>query len=615
MSAPLSDMPIEHLRREIRARGEEGPLRGADYRAFHRKLRNMEAPEAVRVTLLGNVTCELLEPFLAVAAAREGFRLSCRYGGFGQYFQDLQADACQAFAPQIVFLLLSLEQLRADAIGALTALSPGERLKLREEITDEIRNWIEAAQEATNATLLIANFPPPPFPALGVADAATDYGETEFYYELNRSLLSLAADHPRVQLFDLAGAMARIGSDQGLDRRMFHVAKVGWTERLMADMGDVFARHLIAITGAARKCLVLDADNTLWGGVLGEDGPWGIKIGPGDPAGEAFMAFQRRIKALKDRGVLLALCSKNNPLEIDDLFEQRTDMPLKRGDFSAFAVGWNAKSQGLMGIARDLNIGLDALVFLDDNPAEIEHMRAALPMVEAVMLSADIASYEALLDRLPWFEKSRLTAEDTRKSAQYAEAAAREAALVEAPNGLSYLGGLGIELEVRDAEPRDLPRLHQLFTKTNQFNVTTIRYTLGELEEMIEANDICLEVAFMRDRFGDMGMIAAIITQMASTERWRVDSFVMSCRAMGRGAETAILRRVQDRLARTGADADLLAEYRPTARNAPVAKLFEDHGFHILGETDGSRIQYSWHAQDEAAGECPWIRIREKVAA
>ncbi|AUW58806.1 HAD family hydrolase [Sphingobium sp. SCG-1] len=606
---------LDLLRREIRQREEEGALRGKDYRAFHRQLRELDKDAAIRVALLGNVTCELLEPYLSLASARESFQLVCRYGGFGQYFQDLQADVCQHFNPHMIVLLLSLEQLRPDAIGTLTALSPGERLQLREQISEEIRAWIGSAEAATTATLLIGNFPMPPFPALGVADAANDYGEQAFYHDLNCSLLTFAAEHPRVQIFDLAGALARIGSDQGLDARMMHVAKVAWTEKLMAEMGNVFARHIIAMSGAARKCLVLDADNTLWGGVLGEEGPWGIGIDRGDSTGEAFIAFQRRVKALKDRGILLALCSKNNPAEMDALFEARTDMPLSRHDFSMLAVGWQNKSNGLITIARDLNIGLDSLVFIDDNPAEVAHVRAALPMVEAVLLPSDASSYAGLLDRLPWFEKSRLTAEDALKSDQYAQAAARQAALADLPQGMSYLEGLGIELEVREAEPRDLPRLHQLFAKTNQFNVTTIRYSLGELEDMVGANDVRVEVAFMRDRFGDMGMIAAIVVRQDNVSSWRIDSFVMSCRAMGRGVETAILHRIQDGLTRTQSGAVLSAEYRPTPRNAPVATLFDDHGFDVAERSPSGSVRYSWRPSDKVIEGCGWIKLLEKVAA
>lgn len=614
-SSLFAASPIDLLRADIRQKEEERVLRGQDYNAFHRQLRDLEPDAAIRVAFLGNVTCELLEPYLAVASAREGFQLTFRYGGFGQHFQDLQTDVCQDFRPQIIVLLLSLEQLRADAIGTLTALSPGERLKLREQISEEIRDWIGSAESATTATLLIGNFPMPPFPALGVADAANDYGEQAFYHDLNCTLMTFAAEHPRVQIFDLAGALARVGSDQGLDPRMMHIAKVAWTEKLMVEMGNVFARHVIATSGTARKCLVLDGDNTLWGGVLGEEGPWGIGIDRGDPIGEAFIAFQRRVRALKDRGVLLALCSKNNPAEIDALFEERSDMPLTRQDFSMLAVGWESKSNGLITIARDLNIGLDALVFIDDNPAEVAHVRAALPMVETVLLPPDASAHAALLDRLPWFEKSRLTVEDAHKSEHYAQAAARQAAVADMPRGMGYLDRLGIELEIREAERRDLSRLHQLFTKTNQFNVTTIRYSLGELEDMIDADDVGIDVAFMRDRFGDMGMIAAIIVRQDKVSMSRIDSFVMSCRAMGRGVETEILHRVQDRLARTRGDALLRAEYRPTPRNTPVAMLFEDHGFDVVEHNPDGPVRYSWRPSDGVIDHCGWITLLEKVAA
>ncbi|MGK2908666.1 MAG: HAD-IIIC family phosphatase, partial [Sphingobium sp.] len=573
-----------------------------------------ESETAYKIALLGNVTCDVLEPFMAVASASAGLRITLRFGGFGQYFQDLQGDACQGFDPQILFLMLSLEMLRPDAVGAIAARSAEGRMQLRDEIVGEIRQWIDAAEAATTATLLIANFPPPPFPALGIADAAEAYGEAAFYYDLNLALLKLASDHYRVQIVDLAGIVARIGSDQALDRRMFHFAKVGWTERAMAEIGRVFARHLIAATGRARKCLVLDADNTLWGGVLGEDGPWGIRIDTGDPSGEAFRAFQRRIKALKDRGIVLALCSKNNPAEIDALFQERPDMPLQAEDFAARSVGWSMKSKGLIAIAQELNIGLDALVFLDDNPAEVEQVRATLPMVEAVLLPDDVASYEALLDRLPWFEKSRLTAEDAQKSDQYAQAAARQEALDALPEGHGYLEGLGITLEIHRARTNDLPRLHQLFTKTNQFNVTTIRYSPGELAELVEADDVQVDVAFMHDRFGDMGMIAAIVTRREDATCWHIDSFVMSCRAMGRGAEMAILHRLQKRAEREGGAA-ITAEYRPTPRNAPVATLFEDHGFAVTGQTPDGYTQYAWIMGSGPAEAYSWINLREDQAA
>lgn len=605
---------FETVRREIRRREDAGPLRGGDYRALHRQLREVEPEAGYKIALLGNVTCEVLQPFMAVASASAGLQITCRFGGFGQYFQDLQGDACQGFDPDILLLMLSLEMLRPDAIGNIAGLSAGERMRLRDQTVGEIRQWIDAAETATTATLLIGNFPPPPFPTLGVADAAEAYGEAAFYHDINLALLKLASDHYRVQIVDLAGVVARIGTEQALDRRMFHFAKVGWTERAMAEIGRVFARHLIAATGRARKCLVLDADNTLWGGVLGEEGPWGIQIDQGDPAGEAFRAFQRRIKSLKDRGIVLALCSKNNPSEIDALFLERPDMPLQSEDFAARSVGWSMKSKGLIAIAEELNIGLDTLVFLDDNPAEVEQVRSRLPMVEAVLLPEDVTSYEAVLDRLPWFEKSRLTAEDAQKSDQYAQAAARQEALDALPEGHGYLEGLGITLEIRCARASDLPRLHQLFTKTNQFNVTTIRYSPGELAELVEAECVQVDVAFMRDRFGDMGMIAAIVTRRQDAASWHIDSFVMSCRAMGRGAEMAILHRLQKRAEREGGAA-ITAEYRPTPRNAPVATLFEDHGFAVTSQTPEGFTEYAWVMGGGPAEACSWINLCEDRAA
>jgi FkbH-like protein len=392
--------------------------------------------------------------------------------------------------------------------------------------------------------------------------------------------------------------------DQALDRRMFHIAKLGWSERMLAELGGAFARSLVAARGSARKCVVVDLDNTLWGGVLGEDGPWGVRIGDGEPLGEAYACFQRRLKGLKSRGILLALCSKNNSFEVDALFAERTDMPLAAGDFAARAVGWSAKHMGLRAIAETLNIGVDALVFLDDNPAEIAQVRSRLPQVEAVLLPRDPADFCNTLDNLICLEKGRLTAEDAGKSAHYAASAARAEAQASSADQAGYLGDLQISVDIRRASSRDLPRLHQLFAKTNQFNVTTRRYSMAELADMIASRLHRVDVMTMRDRYGDLGMIAASIV-VDEVDHARIDSVVMSCRAMGRGAETALLNRIKRQAGKS-----LRAEYRATPRNAPVRNLFPDHGFVVDGsEPDGSAAYLI--AGPAATLACEWLTVTE----
>jgi len=606
---------IDSIKRAIRQRERGSGLRGVDYRQFSRQLRELSEAGAIKLTILGNITSDLLVPFLTVSAAREGFQLKCRVGNFGQQFQDLQEESIAAFGADMVLLLLSLELLRPNATSDFAALDPRARQSLVEEISTEISQWVGLAERVTQATIIISNFPQPVYAAMGLADATAEYSEADFFSDLNRSLALLAQQHPRVQVLDLAAVTNRIGRDDGEDRRLFFVAKVGWTERLMAEIGRQFVRHIIAATGRSKKCLVLDLDNTLWGGVVGEDGPSGVRIGPGDPEGEAFQAFQARVKGLKQRGVLLALCSKNTPSEIDALFAERTDMPLVSRDFAARAIGWDTKDQGLVAIAEQLNIGLDSLVFVDDNPAEVALVQSRLPMVETVQLPNEPALYVATLDRLPYFERSHLTDEDMNKAEQYAAVAEREIARADAKDEFAYLRSLGMKLELRAARAADLTRVHQLIAKTSQFNTTTRRYSYGELEDFLASSTFRIDIASLKDRFGDFGMIACMLVDCSDERAWRIASFVMSCRAMGRGVETAMLDRWKKKLfdAQRRAPTRLVGEFIATARNAPASNLYLEQGFTYLDEDAQGVSLFQIDNSTASSPACDWIEIKQEA--
>lgn len=582
-------------------------LTGRDYRQLHRQLRANEGPKAERIAYLGNVTLDPLQPFVTVEAARRGHLSSSFVGGFGQHVQDLASPALKAFAPTMIVLVLAFRQMRPDDGARFTQLSTERRAALCEELLDEIEATLSQGLANTDATILISNFPPPTFAALGIADASIEWGEAEFFARLNLGLIERMRPHPRAQILDLARIVARIGSARALDERLFLVAKSEWTEPMMIAIGEEIARHLVAATGSARKCLVVDLDNTLWGGVIGEDGPHGIVIGNGDPVGEAYLAFQHRVRALKDRGILLAICSKNNRAEVDALFRDRPDMPLRREDFSAVAASWQGKDIGLAAIAQALDIGLDALVFVDDNPAETALVRHQLPEVETITLPDDPSAFVATLDALTCFEKARLLADDLGKSAQYAQAAARVQAAGASRSVGDYLADLRITATIRAAHAADLPRLHQLFTKTNQFNVTSLRYSLGELERLLASPDHHVIVAAMADRFGDMGLVAASVL-LREGRTCRIDSLLMSCRAMGRGLENALLNSVKAHATVMGA-AEIRALYRRTPRNQPVSDLFAEQGFESIAEEDDGTRHYALSCAEAQPVGCDWIHI------
>ncbi|HTG36193.1 MAG TPA: HAD-IIIC family phosphatase [Thermoanaerobaculia bacterium] len=575
-------------------------------------------PEAadIRLGYLANFTLDPLPRWVDLHFAREGWRAAHYVGGFGQYVQEVLGEntGLAAFSPDLVLLALSLRLLRPEAWAAFAALSPAERRDLKEDVAAHVESWALAALERTPATLLVANFPVPAQPAFGVADLNTEYGETEFFLDLNLDLLRRFKGHPRVQIFDLDRLTSRFGKDRVLDRRMYYLAKMEWSPAFLGCVAAELVRHARAARAQARKCLVLDLDNTLWGGVVGEEGPAGVKIGPGDPEGEAFLDFHHRLKALQAQGVLLAVCSKNNPEDVAELFDSRPEIPLRITDFAAVEISWEPKHEGLKKIAAALNIGTDSLMFMDDNPAEISLIQQMLPEVKSVLLPPDPAEYVAVIDRLTDFERTTVLEEDARKTAQYRENREREALRTASGELGTYLASLRTELAITRARRDDLPRVHQLFTKTNQFNLTTQRYTPSEVERFI-ASPICeLWVVRGRDRFGDLGAIGVVLLRRDGRVVY-IDSFLMSCRAMGRGIETAIMNHVKHRLLDEPGHLELRGRYMPTAKNKPAETFYEDQGFRLLERRDSGEKLYVLRRIDTREVPCEWIEVVQDVMA
>lgn len=587
-------------------------LTANDYSLFSRALQARHAPPDLKLAYLGNFTLDLLPRYVDVCCAREGLRASAYVGRFGQYAQEVldAGSPLVELQPDLVFLALSLPLLRPEPMGAFSSLSGDERRNLREDVVSHIESWVAMALERVPATLLVANFPVPSYPLAGVADSKAEYGETEFYLELNLELLRRLKGNPRVRLFDLDRLASRYGKDRVLDPKMFYLARMEWSPGFLPTVAGEIVRQVKAARNLSRKCLVLDLDNTLWGGVVGEDGVSGIKIGPGDPESEAFLAFHHKLKALQDRGILLALCSKNNRADVVEVFESRPEIPLKLADFAATEICWDPKHVGLRKIAAALNIGTDSLVFLDDNPAEVTLVQQTMPEVKAVLLPPDPAEFAGLLERMNDFEKLEILEEDRRKAGQYRENRQRQELQSTATDLRSYLASLRTEVEIHLARQEDLPRVHQLFNKTNQFNLTTERYSPAEVERFATSPSCELWVARARDRFGDLGTIAVVLLKKVGRMA-TIDSFLMSCRAMGRGIETAIMNHIKQRLMEDRSGLELRGRFVPTAKNKPVEAFYDDQGFRLLERASTGERLYGLRRDEARLLPCDWIKVTQ----
>jgi FkbH-like protein len=430
-------------------------------------------------------------------------------------------------------------------------------------------------RQTLGATVIQCNFEIPEVDPLGHLSASLPGGLASILLQINREI----ARHGTA-ILDVDRIAALHGKQRWNDEALWQAAKQYPSTTAI----PLLMRHASALIraslGLSSKCLVLDLDNTLWGGVVGEDGVNGIRLG-GTPAGESFVAFQRYVQALQRRGVILAVCSKNNETDAKAPFLEHPEMVLKLEDIALFAANWESKDKNLRDIAAALNIGLDSIVFLDDNPVERNLIRSLIPEIEVPELPPDPADYATALHRSLCFEAWTLTDDDRNRAASYRQNAQRTQQLAVSGNVEEYLAGLEMQVELRPFDEANLGRIVQLINKTNQFNLTTRRITEAECLALIGRPDCYTQFMRLKDRFGDNG-ITGVLIAFVEDGNLRIDNWLLSCRVLGRRVEDAMLAAAMDFAAARGCEY-AIGEFIPTAKNAQVSGIFETYGFEKHG--------------------------------
>lgn len=581
-----------------------------DIGAAARRLRQLPGAPDIRIAYLANHTVEPLPDYVGVCNLYAGIADEAFVAPFGQHFQAVldPASPLAAFAPGLVILSLSLRDLAPQVVTDFAGLSPAALEAERARIVQQVGDWVEAAKRTTKAHLLVCNFAMPTRWQAGIADQKSTAGEQAFYLRLNLDLLERLRPEPRVHVLDVDRVLAGHGRERAFSAKLYYLARMEWHESVLPRLAEEIRRYVRVLLNRTRKCLVLDLDNTLWGGVVGEDGVDGLKVGPGGPVDEAYLAFQQYIRALKNRGVILAVASKNNPDDAIEVFKTRPEMALSLDDFAAMEINWNSKHESLARISERLNIGIDSLVFADDNPAECALIREMLPEVEVVHLAGDPAGFVERLQRTAAFERLQITDEDRRKTEAYLENHRRDSLHQSVGSMADFLKALETRITVRRPRERDTARVHQLFVKTNQFNVTTRRYTPADVAGFMQNNGYDLRIIDVADRFGDLGTVGLVLVDRKEPEP-SIDSFVMSCRAMGREVETAIMNELKRDYLLSGQYASLAAHYLPTKKNKPVERFFDAQGFSVVEEVEGGARTYRLTAEQAAAIDCDHITL------
>jgi FkbH-like protein len=542
------------------------------------------------VYVLRSITLEPLAPRLRATAFLDGLDLNVAFGEFNQFEQEIAGlGALPLVQPDFVIVAARLNELAPPLLRRYLGTPAKERAALTAEILARVKGWLDRLRQRwAGTTVLLCGFEQPLTPELGLGEARMRDSRRHLIAQLNFDLSELCQARPGVYFVDIDTVIAEIGRARAYDQRLWAHASLPYSVEGLDALARTLARFVAAVKTPRRKCIVLDCDNTLWGGVLGEDGIDGIALGPTFP-GSAFIAFQDALLNLHDQGIILALCTKNNEADVLEVLDTHPSQVLRREHFAAMRIGWDNKATGLVDLAKELNIGLESIIMIDDSSFECELVRSKLPEVEIVQTAADPLGLVEMLDETSALDILELSSEDLDRGKIYRDQAARTRARENFDSIDDYLEALDMRLELAWTGRPEIGRVAQLTQKTNQFNLTTRRYREQDIEEFVMRDDVHTVHARLTDRFGEHGVTVVAIL-IREKDALRIDTLLMSCRIIGRGVEDALIAWVLAFAESLGVR-DVVGEYVPSAKNQQTKDLYRRHGFE---RCPGSNNRWRW---------------------
>jgi FkbH-like protein len=550
-----------------------------------------------RLGIITNATSDFVVPALVATALRHGIALECIPAAYDQAIRESLSpeSAINRCSPNAVLIAL-------DWRGLPLQPSPGDS-GASEAAVEAAVNYLlmirEGIRSHGNPVSILQNIAAPPETLFGSLDRVLPGTRRQIVDGVNLALAGAVRNSGDVML-DAASLAETVGLAAWHSPSEWNMAKLPFSQRFLPLYAEHVCRLLGALCGKSRRCLVLDLDNTLWGGVVGDDGLKGIEIAQGDAAGEAYLDFQRFVLALRSRGVVLAVSSKNEDETARLPFRNHPEMLLREEHFAVFQANWSDKATNIQAIAKELSLGLDSLVFVDDNPFERELVRKILPQVAVPEMPEDPALYTRTLSAAGYFEAAMFSEEDLNRAGYYDGNARRAALQNDARDIEEYLASLKMEILFQPFDETGRSRIEQLINKSNQFNLTARRYTQAELALMETAPGYFTMQVRLADAFGDNGMISVVICRAPAVDQlevdhlevdqWEIDTWLMSCRVLGRGVEQMVLRELLEHAAARGIQR-LIGVYRPTGRNKLVEQHYSKLGFAPVDEQpDGATI-------------------------
>ncbi|MBU0689905.1 MAG: HAD-IIIC family phosphatase [Gammaproteobacteria bacterium] len=529
-----------------------------------------------RLGILSNTTFDLLADYLPAAAARHGVALDVLLAPYDQVVQQAVDPGSAINTGRLDACLIAVDHRWLKLDRPCLASDPREQV---EAAIEQLRMVVRSISGGGGIPVILQLVPSPPQSLFGNYDGQVA-GTVRSMLGIANELISSLAKDTGSFILDARALAESVGTDHWFNPSQWVSYKFPFSSECFPIYADNLGRLLGAIRGKARKCLVLDLDNTIWGGAIGDDGIEGIVLAEGSSKGEAFLSVQRAALELRERGIILAVCSKNNEDVARSAFREHREMLLKEEHVAAFRANWTDKASNLEAIAQQLNIGLDALVLLDDNPVEREFVRRTLPMVAVPELPTDPSWFSWYLSSAGYFEAAAYSAEDQGRAGFYSADTRRNTEMTKAANLEDYLLALDMSLAVAPFDHKGRQRIAQLINKTNQFNLTTRRYTEAEIAAMENGAAAFTLQARLHDKFGDLGMIGVLICKSHGQDEaaWEIDTWLMSCRVLGRKIEEAMLAHLV-RMARESGVAKLIGTYVPSQKNGMVQNHYGNLGF------------------------------------
>lgn len=566
-----------------------------EYFTLMKRAKELPSPanRQLRVAILADVSTQHLTPLLRALFASNGVTAVVYEAGFDTV--ELEAfdpnSGLYAFSPEVVVILQSISKLKANYYD----FPDGRDTFVGSKATQIEQVW-KAIRARSGAPIIQSTFVLPyerPFGNYGNAAVDTLQGKAA---DLNREICARARANSGVLINDVDYLAAWVGRRQFIDEKLWSVSKSLCALEFLPDVAQNVVDIALATQGRTVKCVVLDLDNTLWGGVVGDEGLDGIELGDRDETG-TFRSFQLYLRELGRRGILLAVCSKNDESVARRVFQEHPGMVLREPDIAAFVANWQDKATNIRSIREKLNIGFDSMVFLDDNPFERNLVRQLLPEVIVPELPEDPELYVRAISELNLFEVASHSELDLQRAALYREQEERALESSRFVNLDDYLRSLETVARVSRFEPRDLGRIAQLLQRSNQFNLTTRRHSEAECEAMMRDESACFPFSIsVRDRFGDFGLINLVILRHVGTVL-EIDTFVMSCRVLQRGVEQLAMNKIFEYARRVGCDR-VIGRYIPSPKNGMVKNFFAQFGFERVSSDDAEGILWSMRPSD-----------------